>query len=96
MVEQAMKDPRFQVAQKNQIEDATRKAFDAFLLISVDYLYRVMEQGKEDIIKYTEFVVEQMKYVQNDADYFKLLNEAISDEIGVNILKGVVMGGNCG
>lgn len=94
MVERALRDPRLQEAQKKQIDDATRKAFDSFLLISVDYLYRVMEQRREDIIRYIEFVVEQMKYVQNDAEYFNLLNEALVDEIGVNILKGIVMGEN--
>ncbi|WP_346961197.1 hypothetical protein [Faecalicatena contorta] len=47
LVEQAMKDPQFQEAQKKQTEDAIREAFDCFLLISADYLYRHHNYGKE-------------------------------------------------
>lgn len=89
LVEQAMKDPRFQEAQKRQIEDATREAFDSFLLISADYLHRNHRYGKNGLLKYIDFVVEQMRHVQNDSEYFRLLNEALADETGVNILENV-------
>ncbi|MBA4697815.1 MAG: hypothetical protein H2212_00125 [Ruminococcus sp.] len=90
LVEQAMKDPRFQEAQKRQIEDATREAFDSFLLISADYLHRNHRYGKNGLLKYIDFVVGQMQFVQKDPEYFKLLNEALADETGVNILENVV------
>lgn len=90
LVEQAMKDPRFQEAQKRQIEDATREAFDSFLLISADYLHRNHRYGKNGLLKYIDFVVGQMQFVQKDLEYFKLLNEALADETGVNILENVV------
>lgn len=90
LVEQAMKDPRFQEAQKRQIEDATREAFDSFLLISADYLHRNFNCSKNGLIKYIDFVVKQMQFVQKDPEYFKLLNEALAVETGVNILENVV------
>ena len=86
LVEQAMKDPRFADAQKKQIEDATKDAFDSFLLISVDYLYRFHHCGKKALLKYIDFVVEQMHAVETDPDYFRLLNEALADETGIDIL----------
>jgi len=89
-VEQAMKDPRFADAQKKQIEDATKDAFDSFLLISVDYIHRNFRCEKNGILKYIDFVVEQMKFVETDPEYFRLLNEALADETGVDILQNVV------
>ena len=90
LVEQAMKDPRFAEAQKKQIEDATKDAFDSFLLISVDYIHRNFRCEKNGILKYIDFVVEQMKFVETDPEYFRLLNEALADETGVDILQNVV------
>lgn len=90
LVEQAMKDARFQEAQKRQIEDATREAFDSFLLISADYLHRNFNCSKKGLLKYIDFVVEQMRHVQKDPEYFRLLNEALADETGVNILENIV------
>ena len=87
LVEQAMKDPRFQEVQKQQIEDATREAFDSFLLISADYLHRYHRCGKNGLLKYIDFVVKQMHFVEDDPEYFSLLNEALADETGLNILK---------
>lgn len=86
LVEQAMKDPRFHEAQKKQIDDATRRAFDSFLLISVDYLYRRCGYSREQILAYMGFVTEQLDFVRDDAEYFVLLNEALEEEIGINIL----------
>lgn len=51
LVEQAMKDPQFQEAQKKQTEDAIREAFDCFLLISADYLHRHHSYGKKRLIR---------------------------------------------
>lgn len=89
LVEQAMRDPRFLEAQKKHIDDATRKAFDSFLLISVDYLYRKCGYKREQILAYLSFITEQLDFVQNDSEYFILLNEAIQEELGINILGGL-------
>lgn len=93
LVEQAMKDPRFAEAQNRMIEGATKEAFDNFLLISVDYLHRYHRYGKNGLLKYIDFVVEQMQFIQKDPEYFKLLNEALADETGVDILDNVVKEG---
>lgn len=93
LVEQAMKDPRFQEAQKRQIEDATKEAFDSFLLISVDYIHRNFRCEKNGILKYIQFVVEQMRFAETDTEYFRLLNEALSDETGLNILENEIKEG---
>lgn len=90
LVEQAMKGPRFQEAEKQKIEQATKEAFDSFLLISVDYIHRNFHCEKNGILKYIAFVVKQMKAVETDPEYFRLLNEALADETGVDILQNEV------
>ncbi len=86
LVEQALKDPQFQEAQKKQTEDAIRKAFDCFLLISADYLHRHHKYGKKRLTRFLAFAVDQMQYIPDDPDYFRLLNDALEEETGVNIL----------
>lgn len=90
LVEQALKDPQFQEAQKKQIDEARVKAFDCFLLISIDYLHRHCGYGKKRLLKYMGFVAEQIKYIPDDPDYFKLLNEALKEETGINILENSI------
>ena len=36
------------------------------------------------------FVAEQIKYIPDDPDYFKLLNEALKEETGINILENSI------
>ena len=86
LVEQAMKDPQFQEAQKKQTEDAIREAFDCFLLISVDYLYRNYHCKRKGVLKYLEFVLHQMHFAQKDEEYFQLMNKELEREVGVNVL----------
>lgn len=90
LVEQAMRDPRYVKEQKKYLDDATMKAFDSFLLISADFLYRRHNYGKNGLLKYIDFVVEQMHYIESDEEYFRLLNDALADETGVDILKNIV------
>jgi hypothetical protein len=89
LVEQAMKDPQFQEAQKKQTEDAIREAFDCFLLISADYLHRHHSYGKKRLMRFLEFADGQMKYIPEDPEYFRLLNDALAEETGVNILENL-------
>lgn len=89
LVEQAMKDPRYVAEQKKYLDDATLKAFDSFLLISVDFLYRRHHYRKNGILRYIDFVVEQMHYIESDEEYFKLLNDALAEETGVDILNNL-------
>lgn len=90
LIKQAMKDPEIQEAQKKQIDEARVKAFDCFLLISIDYLHRHCGYGKKRLLKYMGFVAEQIKYIPDDPDYFKLLNEALKEETGINILENSI------
>jgi hypothetical protein len=90
MVNNAMKDPKYLEAEKKKMEDATWDAFDKFLLISADYLHRYCGYGKKRILKYIDFVVYQMHCIETDPDYFELLNDALEEETGVNILKNLV------
>lgn len=90
LVEQAMKDPQFQEAQNKQTEDAIREAFDCFLLISADYLHRHHSYGKKRLLRFLAFAVEQMRYIPDDPDYFRLLNDALAEETGVNILENSI------
>lgn len=47
MVENAMNDPRYQKEQKKQLDEATTKAFDSFMVISVAYLHDKQGFGKK-------------------------------------------------
>lgn len=90
MVDEAMKDPRYLEAAKKQIDDATEEAFNKFLLISTDYLHRFCGYGKKRMLKYIEFVVYQMHCIETDSEYFDLLNDALADETGLDILKNLI------
>lgn len=90
LVEQAMKDPQFQEAQKKQTEEAIREAFDCFLLISADYLHRHHSYGKKRLLRFLEFAEGQMRYIPDDPEYFKLLNDALEEETGINILENSI------
>lgn len=85
LVEQALKDPRFKEAQKKQSEEDVLKAFRAFMTISADYLYRHDGYHKKRLTRYIDFVAEQMGYVAKDEEYFKLLNEELKKETGIDI-----------
>lgn len=84
-----MRDPRYQIAEKKKIQDATWKAFDRFVLISADYLHRECGYGKRRLIKFLEFAAYQMKCIESDSEYFKLLNDVLAEETGVDILESL-------
>ena len=86
LVEQAMKDPKYDAERKEMFYDYYVMSFNAFLLISVDFMYRKLGFGQKRIMKFLEFARDQMQFVQEDEDYFRLLNEELETEIGVNVL----------
>ncbi len=88
MVNQAMRDPRYQIAEKKKIQDATWEAFDRFMLISADYLYRLGFRRKR-LMKFLEFAVYQVKCIETDPEYFDLLNDALKEETGVDIFESL-------
>lgn len=86
-IDEAMKDPRYQMAEKKKIQDATWEAFDRFILISADYLHRQCGYGKKRLLKFIEFAVYQVKCIETDPEYFTLLNGALAEETGIDILE---------
>lgn len=74
---------------KKKIEETYRKAFDCFLLISADYLYRLGFRKKR-LLKFIDFVIYQMHCIEEDPEYFNLLNDALAEETGIDILNNVV------
>lgn len=90
-IDAAMKDPRYQMAEKKKIQDATQEVFDRFILISTDYLHRHCRYGKKRLLNFIEFAVYQVKCIETDPEYFDLLNGALMDETGLNILENLGM-----
>lgn len=88
-IESAMKDPRYQIAEKKKLEKEYRKAFDCFILISADYLYRIGFRKKR-LLKFIKFVIEQMHCVEEYPEYFQQLNEAMAEETGIDILENLI------
>lgn len=82
----AMKDPRFKQVLQETEDKAYNRALDAFLLISVDYMFRNFRCKKDGIIKYVSFFVEQMNYAKKDPEYFALLNDELKRDTGVDVL----------
>lgn len=90
IVYEAMKDPRYQVAEKKKLDEAYKNAFNNFLLISADYMYR-LGYRKKRLLRFLEFAVYQLHCIETDQEYFKLLNDALADETGIDIL-GILSG----
>ena len=65
-----------------------RNAMDLFFLITADYLHRHEGYSKRRILRFIDFATQQLQYAEKDKDYFILINEALFEETGVNILKG--------
>lgn len=72
-------------------EQYLMRAFASFALISADYLYRQFNCKAAGIRKFIDFVKPSMGYVKDDPDYFRLMNEAFVDEIGLDVMKELGM-----
>ena len=92
LVEQAMKDPKYEEERKEMFYDYYVRSFNTFLLISVDFMHRELGFGQKRIIKFLEFALAQMQFVQEDEDYFRLMNEELEKEVGVNVLGEMAKG----
>lgn len=82
LVKKVLSDPEFRKAQ--QSEDL--KAFSGIALISVDFMMRKHGYGKKRIKEYLAFLEKCMGYVMEDEEYFKLLNQEIERDTGINVL----------
>ena len=83
-IDEAMKSPEF----KKRQQEHDLRVFLIYCLISVDYLARHEGYGEKRVKRFLDFVKEQMKYLADDDEYdFKLLNDALADETGVNVME---------
>lgn len=83
-IDWAMESPEYKKRQQKH----DMNVFFVYCLISADYLSREEKYKEEQMKKFLDHVKEQMKYVADDDEYnFKLLNEAIEDETGVNVME---------
>lgn len=85
-IEQAMKDPRFIEARKKDQEKAVEDAFNRFMVISCDYLYRNFNCKQNGLVKFAEFVRQSFDYAKEMPGYLEELNQALMDEAGVNTI----------
>lgn len=92
LVEQAMRDPKYEEERKEMFYDYYVRSLNAFLLISVDFMHRKLGFGQKRIMKFLEFALNQMQFVQEDEDYFRLMNEELEKEVGINVLGEMAKG----
>ena len=82
LVKEVLRNPKYKKMQ--QQEDL--KCFSCLALISVDFMMRKHNYGKKRIKEYVDFLEKCMGYVMEDEEYFKLLNEEIERDTGINVL----------
>lgn len=82
LVKEVLRNPEYRKMQ--QQEDL--KCFSCLALISVDFMMRKHGYGKKRIKEYVDFLEKCMGYVMEDEEYFKLLNEEIERDTGINVL----------
>ena len=82
LVKEVLRNPEYKKMQ--QQEDL--KYFSCLALISVDFMMRKHNYGKKRIKEYVDFLEKCMGYVMEDEEYFKLLNEEIERDTGINVL----------
>lgn len=75
---------------KKQLDEATTKAFDSFMIISVAYLHDRQGFGKKRLLDFIDYVVEQMHFVEEYQDYFESMNTELAKETGVDVIKMIV------
>ena len=91
LTKQIIDSPEYRERRKEDDEQNIMRAFASFALITADYLYRQFNCKAAGIRKFIEFVKPSMEYVKDDPDYFRLMNEAFVDEIGLDVMKELGM-----
>lgn len=69
--------------------NAATTAYSSLCLVTADYLqrhYHCKEQGIRNFVKHAE---KSMEYINTDPEYLKLMNEAILDETGIDVLSEI-------
>lgn len=91
LTKQIIDSPEYRERRKEDDEQNLMRAFASFALISADYLYRKFNCKAAGIKKFIDFVKPSMGYVKDDPEYFRLMNEAFVDEIGLDVMKELGM-----
>lgn len=91
LTKQIIDSPEYRERRKEDDEQNLMRAFASFALISADYLYRQFNCKAAGIKRFIDFVKPSMEYVKDDPDYFRLMNEAFVDEIGLDVMKELGM-----
>ena len=79
--------PEYARRHKEEQEDNVMRAFRTFILISVDYLERFCGFGNKRINRYLDFVNQSLRYVEDDAEYFKELAAELKKEVGIDFVE---------
>ena len=73
---------------KQREKEQNLRVFSIYCIISVDFLFRQEKYGPKRVKQFLDFVKQQMKYIADDEEYdFKLLNDALEEDTGVNVMK---------
>lgn len=91
LTKQIIDSPEYRERRKEDDEQNIMRAFASFALISADYLYRQFNCKAAGIKRFIDFVKPSMGYVKDDPDYFRLLNRAFVDEIGLDVMRELGM-----
>ena len=82
LVKEVLSNPEYRKMQ----QQGDLKCFSCMALISVDFMMRKHNYGKKRIKEYVDFLEKCMGYVMEDEEYFKLLNQEIESDTGINVL----------
>lgn len=91
LTKEILNSPEYKKRRAQDDEQYLLRAFACFALISCDYLYRQFNCKAAGIKKFIDFVKPSMEYVKSDPEYFRLLNQAFVDEIGLDVMRELGM-----
>lgn len=72
---------------KKRQQEHDLRVFMVYVMISVDYLFRSEKYGQKRVKRFLDFVKKQMRYVADDDEYFRLLNQELEKDVGVNVME---------
>lgn len=91
LTKEILNSPEYKKRRAEDDEQYLMRAFACFTLISCDYLYRQFSCKAAGIQRFINFLKPSMEYVKDDPEYFRLLNQAFVDEIGMDIMRELGM-----
>lgn len=91
LTKEILNSPEYKKRRAQDDEQYLMRAFACFALISCDYLYRQFNCKAAGIKRFINFLMPSMEYVKADPEYFRLLNQAFVDEIGLDVMRELGM-----